>query len=111
MADVNFSSLKYSIEIEQPITEINEFGMPVETWKVVRKTRAHIFSNYNSKIEKDNFDGTNFLERKEFTIRKLEGIKGSQCRIRYKGKKYNIILIDDLDEDGIYLRLLGQIER
>ena len=47
-------------------------------------------------------------ERKEFIIRKYNGIKGTNCRILYKKDIYNIIHIEDLDEDGMFMFIMGQ---
>ena len=35
-------------------------------------------------------------------------IKGTNCRILYKKDIYNIIHIEDLDEDGMFMFIMGQ---
>lgn len=108
---IKLGDLKYSVEIQQPTVEVDENGIPQQTWKTIRTTRAKVESNYNSKLEKDNFDGTNYFDKKEFTIRKLYGIKGTDCRLIYKNRKFDILLMEEIDEDGLFIRLVGQEEK
>lgn len=107
---VDFSTFKYKIEIQNQTVEIDEYGIPHQTWKTVRKTRAAVQTNSNSKSEKTKSEGTHYFERKEFTIRKLGGIKDTGSRILYNNKAYNIILMEDLDEDGMYLFIMGELQ-
>ena len=52
MATVDFSTFKYKIEIQNQTVEIDEYGIPQQVWKTVRKTRASVKTNSNSKSEK-----------------------------------------------------------
>ena len=108
MAKTDFASLKQYIEIQNQILEVDDCGLPQTKWKTVRKTTAKVTPNSNSKSENNTFDGINFYERKEFIIRKYNGIKGTNCRILYKKDIYNIIHIEDLDEDGMFMFIMGQ---
>ena len=110
MATVDFSTFKYKIEIQNQTVEIDEYGIPQQVWKIVRKTRASVKTNSNSKSEKTKSDGTHYFSRKEFTIRKLGGIKDTGSRILYNNKPYNIILMEDLDEDGVYVMIMGELQ-
>ena len=110
MATVDFSTFKYKIEIQNQTVEIDEYGIPQQVWKTVSKTRASVKSNSNSKSEKTKSDGTHYFPRKEFTIRKLGGIKDTGSRILYNNKAYNIILMEDLDEDGVYVMIMGELQ-
>lgn len=106
----SFLNFKYIIEIQNQIIEIDEYGIPQQKWKTVRRTRAAVQTNFNSKSEKTRSEGTHYFERKEFTIRKLAGIKDTSSRILYNKKIYNIILMEDLDEDGVFLYILGELQ-
>lgn len=104
----DFSKLKYQIQIQDKVVEIDENGFPQEIWQTIRTTRADIKTNSNSKSEKVKVDGTSYFPRKEFIIRKLGTNIHNGCRIVYKNNLYNIIIVEDLDEDGMFIYILGE---
>lgn len=106
-----FLNFKYVIEIQSQKINIDDYGIPQQEWKTIRRTRANVKTNFNSKSEKMKSDGTEYFPRKEFIIRKLSGIKDTSSRILYNKQIYNIVLMEDLDEDGVYLYILGEMQR
>ena len=110
LEDNNQEIFNIDVQNAKQQEEIDEYGIPQQVWKTVRKTRASVKTNSNSKSEKTKSDGTHYFPRKEFTIRKLGGIKDTGSRILYNNKAYNIILMEDLDEDGVYVMIMGELQ-
>ena len=91
MAEQDFLNFKYVIEIQNHQIQIDEYGIPQQKWKTVRRTRANVKTNFNSKAEKSKSEGTEYFPRKEFIIRKLSGVKDTSSRIIYNKQVYNIV--------------------
>lgn len=87
-------SLDSVIFIQSPVTVIDEFGTPTESWQVVAKMRAAVLQY--SVDDREGRKGCTTETSVTFLMRHLKGI-GLDQRLIYKG---NVYCIRDIQELG-----------
>lgn len=81
-------AFQYMIELYHRETELNEYGEEVESYKLVRKTRAAINFKNNSRA---TFLGeTSFTGIYEMIVRSYVEIDDTS-RIKWNGKNYRVV--------------------
>ena len=85
------------ITIMTPYIEKDEYGSEVEMWDELLTTRANVrWSSGNRSISNDEIVNVYSVD---FTIRRYHDID-EVMRVRYEGKLYRILSIEDNRHDG-----------
>lgn len=105
----NPGSFNQFIEIQEFVKQKNEYGLTVENWVTVRKTRCMTKNNMStSRMEYFKASGINTTNIKEFIVRYKQDF-GSKCRVIYKNNIYNIIKVDNIDEESRYQQISAKL--
>ncbi len=102
MIRMEIGDLRQRITLEKQVTDVNESGFETESWAEVRTLWAGITNLHGREyfaaaaVQAEN--------TVKFTIRYLKGID-SGMRISFRGKKYNIIAIDNIKYQNRYLEI------
>ena len=105
----NPGDFKQFIEIQDFVETKNKQGIIIEDWVTTRKVRCITKNNMStSKMEYYKAAGINTTNIKEFIIRYKNDF-GSKSRVIYKGNIYNIIKVDNIDEESRYQQISAKL--
>ena len=104
--EVNPGELKKRIEIIQPQNSYNDEGFPVREGTVIRRPRAKV-SQYSAKEK--FLAGTEMSDVKmRFLIRYSRTELNEDMLVRYKGRLYEIKMINNYSEGNEYVEIIGE---
>lgn len=82
-------SLKYNIEIETPVINIDEYGANSLVWEKLKSTRASANIENGSRVNENN--EIVYAYNVRFSIRHYHTDVTENCRILWNNKKYRIL--------------------
>lgn len=101
---INPRELRYKIKIQKPIDSFDEDNRPVPEWHTFLEPRAKVVNISGEEL--DIAEGIGVKIVKTFYIRFRKNIEIEEGdRILYKGKKYNIKYINNMEEQNRYLEI------
>lgn len=105
---VELGKLKHPIEVREVVTTTDEYGFQTEVLETVVKTRAMIEFDKSYKLNKEvwSLEGIETFNTKIFTFRKPPSIEiHTRQKILYKGNDYQIYIVNDVDEEGRFIKV------
>lgn len=106
----NPGDFNHTIELQSFSEVTNEMGMIEEQWTTTRKVRCMARNNLStSRMEFFKAAGVNITTMKEFIIRYKNEFDSKNTRLIYKNEIYNIIKVDNIDEESFYQRISAKL--
>ena len=105
---VELGSLKHMIEVKEVVSTTDDYGFQVENLETVLRTRAMIEFDKSYKLNKEiwSSDGIETVSTKIFTFRKPPSIEiHTRQKISHKGSDYQIYIVNDMDEEGRFVKV------
>lgn len=104
---VEIGMLRHFIEVQKNEVGTDDYGFQTAKWTTVYKTRAMMEFDKSYKLNKEiyNNEGIDTASTRIFVFRKHPRLEiGVKDRIKYKDKFYQIYIVNDIDEEGRFIR-------
>lgn len=111
LKDITSSQLRHVIEIISHTTRVDKDCLPIKEEEVITKVRARIDVVSLKRQETLVAQGINVSKSLLFVLRHIPNLDSEIHKIRYKNRIYNIEGIEDVEERGLFLNVLGEEKR
>lgn len=105
---IELGKLKHLIEVQEVVTTTDDYGFQTETLETILKTRAMLEFDDSYKLNKEvwSSDGIETFSTRIFTFRKHPSIDiHIRQKILFKGTLYQIYIVNDMDEEGRFVKV------
>ena len=110
LSDINHYQLRHLIDVIEYIDDVDPDSLPIKVERTVMSVHARVDVPTLRRQESLIAQGINVSKTLLFVFRNVSVFDSEVHKIRYKNRVYDVIGIEDVEERGLFLNILGEVK-